>query len=322
MRTQPRSAARVRRGFTLPELLVVLLLMGIVCGAILQLLARQQRFYKSTSEVIDNRTQLRDASFIVPADLRGISSIGGDIRAMGVTSVEFLSNIGSSIVCAYAGVGSAVVSLPPRTLSSGTTLTAWLSQPQPGDVVFLYDNGTTVGNADDTWARYQIASGGFASSVSPQWCPTSTGFTAPGDNTATSYQMVLSAAPNQSRSPVGSPIRFMRAVRYSLYQAADNRWYLGLETCDANVVGNCTDRQPISGPYLPATTDPATSGLAFRYYDRDGAELTNAADAPRVARIEMVVRSQTAGARATFGGGQAQQVRDSLSITIAVRNRV
>src|ERR687885_2016021 len=124
-RTRARHPRAARRGFTLPELLVVLVLMGIVCGAILQLLARQQRFYKSTSEVIDNRTQLRDATFIVPADLRGIASIGGDIRAMGVTSVEFLSNIGSSVVCAYGGVGSAVISLPPRTLSSGTTLTAW-----------------------------------------------------------------------------------------------------------------------------------------------------------------------------------------------------
>ena len=322
MRTHSRAPRRARRGFTLIELVVVLVLMGIVCGAILQLLARQQRFYKSTSEVIDNRTQLRDAIFIVPADLRGVSSIGGDIRTMGLTSTEFFSNIGSSIVCSYAGIGSATISLPPRTLASGTMLTAWLSQPQPGDVVFLYDNGTTVGNADDSWARYQIAAGGFQSAVDPSWCPTARGFTSAADAGATSYRITLSVAPNQSRSPIGSPIRFMRAVRYSLYQAADNRWYLGLETCDANVVGNCTDRQPISGPYLPATTDPATSGLAFRYYDRNGVELTSVADAPRVARIEMVVRSQTVAPRATFGGGQAQQVRDSLAVTIGIRNRV
>src|SRR2546429_6633629 len=72
-----RRAPSRRAGFTLIELVIAMVLMSLVGGAIVKLLLRQQRFYNSTSDLIQTRQQIRQAAAMVPSDLRGISSIGG-----------------------------------------------------------------------------------------------------------------------------------------------------------------------------------------------------------------------------------------------------
>src|SRR5439155_792369 len=92
-----------RAGFTLVELIITLVLVSFVAGAIVKLLLRQQRFYNSTTELIETRQQIRQAAAMLPSDLRGISSIGGDIYVMTDSSLEFRSVFGSSIVCVNTG---------------------------------------------------------------------------------------------------------------------------------------------------------------------------------------------------------------------------
>ena len=50
-----------RSGFTLVELLVVLLLLTIVGGALMRMVNNQQRFYRGTYDLIELRSQLRQA---------------------------------------------------------------------------------------------------------------------------------------------------------------------------------------------------------------------------------------------------------------------
>src|SRR5258708_4762081 len=88
-----------RAGFTLIELLISMVLMSVLAGAIVMLLLRQQRFYNSTSSLIQTRQQIRQAAAMLPSDLRGISSIGGDISVLTDSALEFRSVFGSSIVC-------------------------------------------------------------------------------------------------------------------------------------------------------------------------------------------------------------------------------
>src|SRR5213075_3310998 len=71
------TSQRRRAGFTLIEILVVLVLMGVFMAAMVKLLLRQQRFYNSTSQLIQTRSQLRQTAFMLPSDLRGISRQGG-----------------------------------------------------------------------------------------------------------------------------------------------------------------------------------------------------------------------------------------------------
>src|SRR5438045_7425833 len=123
--------ARARRaGFPLIELLISMVLMSLVAGAIVKVLLRQQRFYNSTNDLINTRQQIRQAAAMLPADLRGISSVGGDISVMSDSALEVRSVFGSSVVCAdTAGPLSTV----PRVLANGSTVTRWSRLPVVGD---------------------------------------------------------------------------------------------------------------------------------------------------------------------------------------------
>ncbi len=50
-----RRTPSVRRGITLPEMIVVMVLLGLVVGGLMTVLVRQQRFYTGTSEIIIRR---------------------------------------------------------------------------------------------------------------------------------------------------------------------------------------------------------------------------------------------------------------------------
>ena len=80
-----------RAGFTIIELLISMTLMSLVAGAIVKLLLRQERFYNSTTDLIQTRQQIRQAAAMLPADLRGISSVGGDIYTMSDSALEPVS---------------------------------------------------------------------------------------------------------------------------------------------------------------------------------------------------------------------------------------
>src|SRR3712207_6717642 len=81
---RPTRLRRVpaRRGFTLAELVVALLLFSIVGGGILTLMMRQQRFYRSTADIIQLQGQLRQGGSVMPLDLRGMST--SDTTANGI----------------------------------------------------------------------------------------------------------------------------------------------------------------------------------------------------------------------------------------------
>src|SRR5438046_6193510 len=135
-----------RAGFTLVELVVTLGLVSFVAGAIVKLLLRQQRFYNSTTELIQTRQQIRQAAAMLPSDLRGISSIGGDIYSMTDSSLEFRSAFGSSIVCVNTG---GKLSTVPRVLASGAAMTNWSALPSVGVSLAVYNDSTSFASTDD-----------------------------------------------------------------------------------------------------------------------------------------------------------------------------
>ena len=79
----------VRRGMTLLELLISLVLVGLMGGLIVGFLLKQERFYAGANEILQTRTQVRQASVMMPSDLRAISPAEGDIYAMSDTSIDF-----------------------------------------------------------------------------------------------------------------------------------------------------------------------------------------------------------------------------------------
>jgi prepilin-type N-terminal cleavage/methylation domain-containing protein len=301
------SAGRSRAGFTLAEMLVVMVLLTIVGGSLMGVLSRQQRFYRGVSDLGDLRSQLRQAEAVMSSDIRGMSSIQNDILTMSDSSIDFRYTIGSSIVCTKS---PSIITVPPTTLQRDNSLTSWVQQPAVGDSIWIFDEGNnTTASTDDTWQGYRITS----IVASPGTCPPP--YTLLADATNNSYTMTVDHTMSNTIL-VGAAMRFVRVAHYSLYRGNDQLWYLGY-TCSA--CGTGTTIQPIAGPfnaYTDATT-PDLSGLRFTYYDSTGAITSNVTE---VARINVVIRGQTRGYLNVPGLKRGYYV-DSVRTDIAVRNR-
>jgi prepilin-type N-terminal cleavage/methylation domain-containing protein len=329
MNMRARLNAR-RHGFTLIELMIVVSLLAIIGTMLTTLLVRQQRFHRAVTGVTDARARMRDIATILPTDLRGISTAGRDIMEITDTSMQFRAFIGTAIMCRFAtanGVAPAIVELPPKSLASKNVLTSWINPPAPNDIAYLYDDGVLSGNADDSWQPFTISD--TTSAANSTWCPVTTvpPYTTAADNAARRYRLTLSAAPNQGRVRTGAPIRFAREVRYSVYLATDNKWYVGFQRCTPNatygLLGTCGDREVLAGPVLAGAADTLTSGLFFVYYNKSGTRLTELAVTDTIARIDVGIRttSESLLKASTKIGGDITG-GDSIRFTVGIRNRV
>jgi hypothetical protein len=167
------------------------------------------------------------------------------------------------------------------------------------------------------------------SAVNTTWCPTTTNpaYTTAADNGARRYRLTLTTNPNQARVRTGAPIRIAREVRYSIYQATDNQWYVGFQRCTPNATygqpGTCGTREVLAGPVMPATADTLTSGLYFVFYNKAGTRLTALAATDTVARIGIGIRTGAESLlRATTKSGGDISGKDSLRFTVGFRNRI
>jgi hypothetical protein len=304
--------------------MMALVLFAIVGGAMVGLLTRQQRFYRTAHEMLAGRAQLRYASTLLPTDLRPVFPGGGDVYAWRDTMVEFRQVLGSGVACQIlpAAGGTQRVVLPPLTLSRENVLTSWLATPAAGDSVLIYDDGNFIGNADDTWREYGITS--VVTAVGAAGC-NGTFTPAPADAAAPAYVLTLNIPPSIAALPTsvipGAPVRIFRRARYSLFQqASDRRWYLGYSDCLAGRAPVCSPPVPVAGPYRPYSATPGVSGMVFTYRDNAAVALVPGVDdASRIVRIDVVTRTETtptAGDR-----GQLSQFRDSLRTSIGLRNR-
>jgi prepilin-type N-terminal cleavage/methylation domain-containing protein len=295
----------VRRGFTLPELLIVIVVFGVVAGALVTTIARQQRFYGATEQIVTMRGNMRDAVNLLPNDLRGLSRSGGDIYAMTDSSIDFRLPTGATVICTI-NAARTMVTVPPTQLASQSGITSWLAAPRTGDSLFVYDEGATSGSADDSWRLHVLTATPSAGS-----CPTTTGFTATSTEAAAGVSLLVTPAlPATVR--LGASIRFFHRAHYSLYRTASGNWYIGFYEC---VAGACQTLQAVSGPYLPYAS--TGGGLRFTYFDSTGAVTANRT---LVSRIDVTTRARTADAVAVTGT-QREHYADSLSVSVALRNR-
>lgn len=341
----PHTESRRRRsGFTLTELMVSLVMFGIVSGVILNMVRAQQRFYRGATEVIDVRSQLRQAAAVMPLELRSVSTVstvkpagspyqasvlGSDIVYMDDKEMRFRSTYGSGVACEVANATN-TVSLAPQVLAKGNVLTAWYTEPAINDTVFLFDAGGDAGAADDQWRPYRITAITKPTGV----CGTSP-FLLAADAAKVKWTFTLasvggSVVPLPASIASGAVMRFTRSVVYGLYKpATDTKWYLGYKTMTvADVAGIKTagamqaSFDPISGPYRAWTAGGATNGLGFVYRDSTGAVT---ASTSAVARVDIMLRgagtNETKNAANNTSKVNDAYFLDSLQLTVAVRNR-
>lgn len=312
-RPQPRGC---RPGFTLAELLVVMVLLGIIGGAIVSFLVRQQRFYNGVQSIIDTRRQIRQAAAMLPADLRGISSVGGDIYAMTDSSIDIRATTGTSVVC-VTNTTSKLLYLVPATLAKGVVMTSVYTTLAANDSIFVYDDGAnTAVNTDDAWQRYGVSAVAIVPTTN---CPTSTGLVQAADQAGTNQMYKLTLPVTQSATiRAGSIVRFFKKAHYSLYHAADGNWYMGYYDCKLGRATSCNAIQAIAGPLNAyAASGTNTSGLQFTYYDSLGAVTTVPAN---VARISVVARGRASNLVSLTGVGYTA-FGDSVRFEVGLRNR-
>ena len=303
------TRARARRGFTLIELMVAIVLLAIVAGGMMGIIVRQQQFYSGSSGILETRGSVRDGMAMLTSDLRSLSPSNKDIYAMGRTFIDFRLSTGAAIVCTIS-VDRKTVTVPPLVLTNKNGLTSWISAPQNGDSVFVYDADTSANATDDTWDPNLLS----ASATSAANCPNSSGFTTTAAEAASGWQVKVNNA-LAATVQVGAALRFFRRARYQLFQASDGLWYLGFYDCLPSRTPVCTSLEPVSGPYLPAANS-GPSGLELTYYDANGAVT---ADSSQVRRIGIVTRAQSRSIIHTPGRAQGYY-QDSLSVFLAVRN--
>lgn len=311
------STAAPRRGLTLIELMISIVLLGLMGGLIIGFLLKQERFYAGASEILLTRTQVRQAAVMMPSDLRGISSAGGDIYAMTDTSIDFRSTFGSSYVCASTKASSQI-SIPPVTLAKGSALTVWSQTPVNNDSLALYVDSTNKSAVDDSWSYHKITATSVAFSNASPGCLSATGMMKSTDVSAANPSYAFTLSPTQSGTvSAGAAVRFFKKVHYSLYQAADNNWYLGYYDCRTSRTPVCNAIQPIAGPLRPYVAgSPQLAGLRFTYYDTLGNVTTNRL---AVSRISVLLQGQ--GTKTIqLVGSSPTTFRDSLRIEVGLRN--
>ena len=298
---------RARGAFTLIELAVVLAIMGVSGAAMGMLLLRQQRFYRGASELLHAREGVRDALEVLAGEVRGIAT-ADTVRLLADSAIEAYATIGSSVVCQTSS--ALQVGLPPAA-PAGNTFTAFVTEPDSGDLALIY----RVASDGTSWERHRI--GAFSSRTVASVCPESSGFAREGNSPG--FELTLSA-PLSSEIHPGSPVRFVRRGRYSLYRASDGEWYLGYRRCNAIGASACGAIQPLSGPYRSYNGDPAITGLLFEYFDAHGARLDASSSALSLARVDITARAES-GQRLSIEG-RGFRPADSATISVAVRNRL
>jgi prepilin-type N-terminal cleavage/methylation domain-containing protein len=302
--TTLRPSARQRRGMTLIEVMITMTLLSLVGAALTAILTRQQRFYRDAAETVVVRRELRGGASLIPADLRAVSTVGGDLLEATATSFTVRAAIGSGIVCAKPNAQT--LDLVPQQLSNHT-LTAWYTTPQVNDELFVFDEGTETGATDDSWSPHVLTAAPVADAG---YCP-GTPFVAAADAAQPKIRLALSGTV-PATVPVGTVVRLTRRMRYSVYQPAGSTdWYLGFEEYDGSAYGAI---QPIAGPLT------ASAGARFRYFNTAGAARTPTTQLVRdsIARIDVALRA--AGRSDALGTRGGAGYTDSLLVRVGIRN--
>ena len=295
-----------RRGFTLIELMIALVLLGIVSTAVYKVLVNNQRLYTAQTQTIDLQQNIRAAAAILPAEFRELDAADGAIKAMTATSLRIRAMRQLSFICNTPLLGGGIGNLD--VVIRSTPLYGSRQTFNRNDSLLIYWEGNPGTRADDIWLPAQIQSingtgplcndsgpagpltvphAGISLRMQPQWLIN------PGLNVATAITR-------------GAPVRGFDRVSYELYQAPDGNWYLGQRN---PAVGGTI--QPVVGPLIGA------NGVTFSYYDSVG---TVTADSSKVAQIQFVLRARTASPIRSSPDGAMDYKVDSVLTRVALRN--
>lgn len=281
-----------RRGFSLLELIVVLVLVGVVTAALYRVLIGVQRLSRAQAERTELQQNLRASALILQAELAeaGFDTIPGsgfpsvpDISRMDPTRVRTRALRALGFVC-QAGVGFVAVD------TSRLWRALRLPVTSPRDSLQLFVENDPGTETDDRWVVRAITS------VSGTTCPV-TGSAA--------LRYVVSGS--TSGVTAGSPARVFEVMDYRIGLSADGRYYLEARSRSSG------------GTYQPALGPLTDTGLQFEYLDEQG----NAAWSTAMIRaVRVRIAAQSANPVQATASATPQFVAESLVSETSLRNAI
>jgi prepilin-type N-terminal cleavage/methylation domain-containing protein len=314
-----------RRGFTLVELLIGLILLMAVGAVTYQLLVNTQRVSRSQSQHIGMQDNGRSGALIMANELRELGydqitatslaaitlklpnalAVGtnSDLRAIGPDSITYRAPRGLGYTCNLTATGAttadvvvwnpAVAANDPRRWQAYRSITSTDSL-----MLFIENNDKTA--ADDLWLTV-----GLTADQSAQNCPNGTA----GIRFRIQIPALvgISAADVVANAPLGNPVRAFELMQMRSYTSNGKVW-LGMRSRPTTAG---TTIEPVLGP-LSGTAQ----GLTFTYRDANNAA-TTVADNVRSVQIALQPMSDEM-VRTT--GRYAQMDLDTVTTRVSLRN--
>jgi len=271
-----------RRGFTIIEMLVGMVVGMILMAGVVQLISVQGRGYRKQREVIDIRETTREAVALLSWDLRQSRMGNGPLASVGANSISLRSPRGMGTICA-----------------KHPTLARYGLWKSGGIIAATVDDSALVYQfARDKWQPVRITGVGTPAAMGVTACAW------PGARPPdVVVEFAVASKADTAFIKVGSPFRNFRRVQYAEFQQ-NSRWWLGRK------FGAAPSYELLTGPLIA----PASGGLAFAYYDSLGAVT---ADPTAVRLVAFTLRTESY--KQTYIGNGFNFQRDSLTTKVVLR---
>lgn len=285
-----------RRGFTLIELMVALVLGSLVMTVAYQTLVVSQRASNAMVQRIDVQQTVRAGIHYLSGLLRELDATGGDILVATPTTMTVRARRWAGVACTNPVAAGALVQVAVR--SSDQFYFGGRSPNATLDSLLVFRDGDPSTRVDDRWLT------GAVRNVGAGACSDGS----PAHTLAVDITLASGGADSALVGVIsGAPLRGIQVDELSLYQETDGRWWMGRRTAARN--GGWGDREPLLGPLT-------SSGLEFSYLDANGNPTTTIAD---IAVVDFAIHGESLYAAHGVNGGIAH-VLDSLRTRVALRN--
>ena len=296
-----------RRGFTLVELLVALVLGLMVGGLVHRMLLHAQRLARAQAEWIALQENVRVAALVLAGELGGIGSdeitpeasaalgypaaVRSDLLVIEPGAVTYLAGRGAGRVCGVAPGPSPEIVIAESSWES-------LRAPRATDSLLVFAESDPATGSDDAWIHVGIVSAGAG--------------TCPGGEAGIAVRVAAPAPLDPAalaRVTPGSPARLAEVMQMRYYQSGGKSWF-GMRS-----VSTGEAITPVSGPL--ADSSVGVRGLTLVYRDAADA-LTSDPAAVRAVEIALVgVTDQP-----VYGRDTRRPLVDSFALTtrVALRN--
>jgi prepilin-type N-terminal cleavage/methylation domain-containing protein len=220
---------RARAGFTLVELLVVVVLGTLLVMVVSQVFITNSRIYTVSNAQIQGQQTIRGGISVLFGELREISIQGEDLEVMDPDQLVIRTQRAFGLVC------DTDYSKSPEELTVVTVGTVFW----PGDSVFIFADNDPQRTSDDVWLARRIRT---------------VDSTAECGGRPAQVLGIEHLASTDDTVRVGAPVRAFERFTYGAF-VIDGDTYLGRQARGASAP------DPLVGPIVPS------GGVVFRYLD-------------------------------------------------------